>query len=163
MRLCTLAIVVAFVVAVFPAPSWAQAKAKVQHVQFGGLKLVDPQNPRGLETDVSLRVDSDRLILIDPVQKKEVKSFPYSSITGIDDTLSITPPLPPEVLSRNSTGSSSMPSYLGKEAHHWWTINSGGAPTIIRVSSKVYKDMKAAVGEHNVKIQDVDTSKKKKS
>jgi len=160
MRLFTFAIVVAFVVALSPSSSWAQAKA--QPKQFGGLKLVDPQNPRGLETDISLRVDPDRLILIDPVLKKEVKSLPYASITGIDDTLSITPPLPPEVLSRNSTGAGSMPSYLGKEARHWWTINSGGAPTIIRISSKVYKDLKAAVGEHNVKIQDVDTKKKKK-
>jgi len=160
MRLFTFAIVVAFVVALSPSSSWAQAKA--QPTPFGGLKLVDPQNPRGLETDISLRVDPDRLILIDPVLKKEVKSLPYASITGIDDTLSITPPLPPEVLSRNSTGAGSMPSYLGKEARHWWTINSGGAPTIIRISSKVYKDLKAAVGEHNVKIQDVDTKKKTK-
>jgi len=161
MRVIMSAIVVASVVTLCPASSWAQAKAQAPK-QFGGLKLVDPQNPRGLETDISLRVDADRLILIDPVLKKEVKSFPYGTITGIDDTLSITPPLPPEVLSRNSTGAGSMPSYFGKEARHWWTINGGGAPTIIRISSKVYKDLKAAVGEHNVKIQDVDTKKKTK-
>ncbi len=161
MRLFTFAVVVAFAAAVSPSSSSAQTKPQAPK-QFGGLKLVDPQNPRGLETDISLRVDADRLILVDPVGKKEVKSLPYTSITSIDDTLSITPPLPPEVLARNSTGAGSMPSYMGREARHWWTINSGGSTTILRVSSKVYKELRAAVGEHNVKIQDEAPKKKTK-
>ena len=161
MRVMMSAIVVASVVTLCPASSWAQAKPQAPK-QFGGLKLVDPQNPRGLETDISVRVDADRLILVDPVGKKEVKSLPYTSITTIDDTLSIPPPLPPEVLARNSTGAGSMPSYMGREARHWWTINSGGSTTILRVSSKVYKELRAAVGEHNVKIQDEAPKKKAK-
>jgi hypothetical protein len=161
MRLVISATVLASVVTLYAAPSWAQATAAPK--QFGGIKLVDPQNPRGLETDISVRVDAANLILIDPVAKKEVKSIPYSSITGIDDTYSITPPLPPETISRStSTGAASMPSYLGREPRHWWTINAGGSPTILRVSSQVYKQLKAAVGEHNVTIQDVDAKKKTK-
>ena len=161
MRVIMSAIVVASVVTLCPASSWAQTKAQAPK-QFGGLKLVDPQNPRGLETDISVRVDADRLILVDPVAKKEVKSIPYSSITTIDDTFSITPPLPAGVISKNSTGAGAMPSYMGREARHWWTINSDGSTTILRVSSQVYKQLRAAVGEHNVKIQDEEAKKKAK-
>jgi hypothetical protein len=160
MRLIMPVIVVACAVSVCPGSAWAQA-AK-QPKQFSGLKLVDPQNPRGIETDVSIRVDADRLVLVDPVLKKEVKSLPYTSITGIDDTYSITPPLPAGTLNRQSTGAVSMPSYLGREARHWWTINSDGSATIVRVSSKVYRELKTAVAEHNVKIQDKAAKKKSK-
>ena len=160
MRLMKRALVVAFVVALCAGPSWAQTNA--QPKQFSGLKLVDPQNPRGLETSISMRVDADRLVLVDPVLKKEVKSLPYSSITSIEDTYSITPPLPAGVLNKNSTGAATMPSYLGKEPRHWWTIHSGDSSTIVRVSSQVYKNLKTAVGEHNVKIEDVDPKKKAK-
>jgi hypothetical protein len=159
MRFLKYLLAVASVLALGAGSSWAQANP--QPKQFGGLKLVDPQNPRGLETDVSMRVDADRLVLVDPVLKKEVKSLPYSSITSIEDTYSITPPLPAGVINRNSTGAASMPSYLGKEPRHWWTINSDGSSTIIRVSSQVYKNLKTAVGEHNVKIEDADAKKKK--
>src|SRR6266498_2662763 len=114
MRLIMPAVVVASVIALCPGSAWAQAKA--QPKQFGGLKLVDPQNPRGLETDISVRVDADRLILIDPVLKKEVKSLPYSSITGIDDTFSITPPLPAGTINRQSTGAASMPAYIDRKS-----------------------------------------------
>lgn len=163
MRLVISATVLASIVTLYAGPSWAQTKAAPK--QFGGIKLVDPQNPRGLETDISVRVDPANLILIDPVLRKEVKSIPYSTITGIDDTFSITPPLSPEVISKStSTGAGSMPSYLGKEPRHWWTINAGGgSPTILRVSSKIYKDLKTAVAEHNVTIQDVDAKKKTKT
>jgi hypothetical protein len=160
MRLMKHALAVASVLALSAGPSWAQANA--QPKQFGGLKLVDPQNPRGLETDISMRVDADRLVLVDPVLKKEVKSLPYSSITSIDETYSITPPLPAGVINRNSTGAASMPSSLGKEPRHWWTINTGDSSTIVRVSSQVYKNLKTAVGEHNVKIEDADAKKKQK-
>jgi hypothetical protein len=154
------AIAVASVLSLCPGSSWAQAKA--QPKQFGGLKLVDPQNPRGLETDISVRVEADRLILVDPVSKKEVKSLPYSSITAIDDTYSITPPLPAGTINRQSTGTGAMPSYMGREARHWWTINADGSATILRVSSKVYKQLRTAVAEHNVKIEDEAAKKKTK-
>jgi hypothetical protein len=160
MRLMTSAIVVACVATLCAGPAWAQTKA--QPKQFGGLKLVDPQNPRGLETDISVRVDADRLILVDPVSRKEVKSLPYTSITKIDDTLSITPPLPAGTISGQSTGAASMPAYMGREARHWWTINAEGSPTIIRVSPKVYKQLRTAVAEHNVKIEDEAAKKKAK-
>jgi hypothetical protein len=159
MRLVMSGIVVASVMGLAAGSSLAQTST--QPKQFGGIKLVDPQNPRGLETDVSVRVDTDHLLIVDPHSKKEVRSLPYSSITGIDDTYSITPPLSAGAISGASTGSASMPSYLGKEPRHWWTINSDGAPVILRVSSKVYGQLKAAVSEHNVKIQEVDAKKKK--
>jgi hypothetical protein len=132
-----------------------------QSKQFGGIKLVDPDNPRGLETDVSVRVGSDHLTLLDPKLKKEVKSVPYSSIKSIDETYSITPPLPAGKLSGVSTGAASMPSYLGKEPRHWWTINTDSAPIVLRISSKVHKELKAAVTEHNVKVQESEQPKKK--
>ena len=161
MRMSTRAVVVAAVLSMCAGPTAAQTKTQ-QPQQFGGLKLVDPQNPRGVETDISLRVDSDRLVLVDPVQKKEVKSLTYGSISGIADTYSITPPLPAGTISGASTGSGSMPSYMGKEPRHWWTINSGDSKTIIRVSQKVYKQLRAAVAEHNVKIEDEAARKKTK-
>jgi hypothetical protein len=160
MKLIMPAIVVASVMSLCPGSSWAQAKTQPQ--QFSGLKLVDAQNPRGLETDISVRVEADRLILVDPVSKKEVKSLPYGSITGIDDTFSITPPLPAGTINRQSTGAAAMPSYMGREARHWWTINSDGSATILRVSSKNYKQLRTAVAEHSVKIQDEAAKKKTK-
>jgi hypothetical protein len=159
MTLVLSGIVIASLVVLPAASATAQTKAPVK--QFGGIKQVDPQNPRGLETDVGVRVEADRLILVDPRSKKEVKSLPFSSIKGIDHTYSITPPLPAGKISGASTGSASMPSYLGKEPRHWWTINSDGAPIILRISSKTYDQLKAAVAQHNVTIQDAEKEKKK--
>jgi hypothetical protein len=159
MRLVLSAVVIASVMGL--AAGSVQAQGNAQPKQYGGLKLVDPQNPRGLETDISVRVESDQLILIDPHLKKEVKSLPYSSIKSIDDTFSITPPLPAGAISGSSTGGASMPSYMGREPRHWWTINTDSGTTIIRVSPKVYDQLKAGVAEHNVKIQESPAKKKK--
>ncbi len=159
MRLVLSGIVIASVMGL--AAGSVQAQGNAQPKQYGGLKLVDPQNPRGLETDISVRVDTDHLILIDPHLKKEVKSLPYSSIKSIDDTFSITPPLPAGAISGSSTGGASMPSYMGREPRHWWTINTDSGTTIIRVSPKVYDQLKAGVAEHNVKIQESPAKKKK--
>ena len=159
MRLVLSGIVIASVMGL--AAGSVQAQGNAQPKQYGGLKLVDPQNPRGLETDISVRVDTDHLILIDPHARKEVKSIPYSSIKGIDDTFSITPPLPAGAISGASTGGASMPSYMGREPRHWWTINTDNGTTIIRVSPKVYDQLKAGVAEHNVKIQESPAKKKK--
>ena len=136
------------------------AQTTAQQKAFGGLKLVDPQNPRGLETDISLVVEADHLILVDPRLKKEVRSLPYATITSIDDTYSVTPPLPAGKISGASTGAASMPSYLGREPHHWWTINTAGTPVILRVSSKNYDQLKARIAEHNVKVQQSPEKKK---
>jgi hypothetical protein len=144
MRLVMSGIVIA---SVMLAAGSAGTQTSAQPKQFGGLKLVDPQNPRGLETDISVRVDTDHLILIDPQSKKEVKS-------------AITPPLPAGAISGTSTGGGSMPSYMGKEPRHWWTINTDGKPIILRVSSKIYDQLKAAVTEHKVKIQELPAKKK---
>jgi hypothetical protein len=159
MRLVMSGIVIASVMGL--AAGSVQAQAGAQPKQFGGLKLVDPQNPRGLETDISVRVDTDHLILIDPHSKKEVRSLPYSSIKGIDDTFSITPPLPAGTISGASTGGASMPSYMGRESRHWWTINTDSGAVILRVSPQVYDQLKAGVAEHNVKIQESPAKKKK--
>ena len=159
MRLVMSGIVIASVIGL--AAGSARAQTAAQPRQFGGLKLVDPQNPRGLETDISVRVDTDHLILVDPQSKKEVKSLPYSSIKGIDDTYSITPPLPAGTISGASTGGASMPSYMGREPRHWWTINTDAAPIILRVSPQVYEQLKAVVAEHDVKIQELPAKKKK--
>ena len=159
MRLVMSGIVIASVMGL--ATGSARTQTSAQPKQFGGLKLVDPQNPRGLETDISVRVETDHLILVDPQTKKEVKSLPYSSIKGIDDTYAITPPLSAGAISGTSTGGGSMPSYMGREPRHWWTINTDGKPIILRVSPKIYDQLKAAVTEHNVKIQELPAKKKK--
>lgn len=157
-RLVISGIVAAWIIGLAAAPSRAQTTT--QPKQFGGLKLVDTDNPRGLETDISVRVESDQLTLVDPSSKKEVKSIPYASIKSIDETYSITPPIPAGKISGASTGSAAMPSYMGREPRHWWTINAEGAPVILRVSSKVRDRLKAAVAKHNVKFQEADARKK---
>jgi hypothetical protein len=80
---------------------------------------------------------------------------------GIDVTFSIAPPLPAGTISGASTGGGSMPSYMGREPRHWWTINTDSGPIILRVSPKVYDQLKAGVAEHNVKIQESPAKKKK--
>jgi hypothetical protein len=158
MRLILSGIVIASIVSL--AAGSPRAQARTQAKAFGGLKLVDRQNPRGLETDISAVVEADQLILVDPQSKKEVRSIPYASIKSIDDSYSITPPLPAGAISGSSTGAASMPSYMGREPRHWWTINTDGAPVILRVSSKNYDDLKARVAAHNVKIQEAAGKKK---
>jgi hypothetical protein len=155
MRLVTSGIVVVSMMGLAVAAARAQPSAP----QFSGIKLVDPQNQRGLETDILVRVDADRLTLVDPVSKKETRSFPYSSIKDIEHTYSITPPLPAGKISAASTGATSMPSYLGKEPRHWWTITGDGASATLRVSSKTYDRLKAAVAGHKITIREVDGKK----
>ena len=158
-RLIVCGIVIASIVGLGAESPQTQTAPRAK--AFGGLKLVDRQNPRGLETDISVVVEADHLILVDPQSKKEVKSIPYTSITSIDDSYSITPPVPAGAISGSSTGAASMPSYMGREPRHWWTINAEGAPVILRVSSKNYNDLKTMVAAHNVKIQDAAAQKKK--
>jgi hypothetical protein len=157
MRLFIPGAIVASMIGLVAGSSVAQTGA--QPKQFTGIKLVDPQNQRGLETDVTVRVDKDQLALVEPHSKKEVRTIPYGSITTIDETYSITPPLPAGAISGKSTGATSMPSYLGREPRRWWTINSDGQPVILRVSNQVYERLKSAIAEHKVTIRKVEEKK----
>jgi len=43
---------------------------------------------------------------------------------------------------------------MGKNERNWLTLQSGGDQAVLRVSSKIYDQLKVALESHGVKIED---------
>jgi hypothetical protein len=134
------------------APVAAQeAAGKAKH--FSGIKLTD-MKARTPEQTVTVALDKDALKVIDPVAKKDMKTFPYSDLK-VSHTLSNTPPASAGSPESAATQRGQMPTYMGKDERNWLTLKSGSDEATLRVSSKVYDELKAALSAHGVTVEDV--------
>jgi len=52
------------------------------------------------------------------------------------------------------TQPASFPLYMGKPQRDWVTFSSGDTHTTLRVSSKVYDALKAALAEHKIPLEE---------
>ncbi|MBK5298913.1 MAG: hypothetical protein JJE40_17300 [Vicinamibacteria bacterium] len=123
----------------------AQASKK-----FSGIKLVD-MKARQPEQTVNVLLESSGLTIVDPVAKKPIKTFDYAGL-DVTHTLTAAPPAAAGNPSAAATGAASMPMYMGKDPRNWLTIKSATDLAVLRVSEKVFKEFKDALGEHNVTI-----------
>jgi hypothetical protein len=119
---------------------------------FSGVKLVD-MKAREPERTVNLVFGADTLRIVEPSDKSALRSFPYSDLT-VTHTISSAPPASAGQPSAAATQQGALPMYMGKTPRNWLTIAAGGEQVTLRVSAKVYEQVKAALVEHRVEINE---------
>jgi hypothetical protein len=144
----------AVVAALAGAPAAAQAPAAEKKAPntFSGVKMVD-LHARKPEQTVTVKLTDEAMTIVDPTAKKEVASLPYSGITATH-SLSSAPPAVAGDPSAASTQPMAAPMYMGKTPHNWLTLKSGSDTVVLRVSERVYAQLKDALATHNVQVQE---------
>jgi hypothetical protein len=130
----------------------ATATAEERANTFSGIKLVD-MKARTPEQTVTVKVGKENVRVIDPTAKTDLKVFAYGGL-NVTHTMSNMPPAAAGSPESAQTQRGEAPTYMGKEERNWLTLKSGSDQAVLRVSSKVYDDLKAALEAHGVKIED---------
>lgn len=120
------------------------------HTKFSGIKLVDMKS-RTPEQTVTLVVDRQTLRIVDPASNADLRTFAYPDLT-VTHTLSSAPPASAGDPAGAATQPMAPPMYMGKTPRNWLTLSSGNDVATLRVSDKVYEQVKAALQERNVGI-----------
>jgi hypothetical protein len=155
MRAVVFGIATALVVALAgtaTAAAQAPAAEKKAPSSFSGIKLVDLQ-ARKPEQTVSVKLTADAMTIIDPAAKKEVANLPYSGIQATH-SVSSAPPAAAGDPSAAATQPMAPPMYMGKTPHNWLTLKSGSDTFVLRVSDRVYAQLKDSLASHNVQVQE---------
>jgi hypothetical protein len=154
MRAVALGIAMTLMGALVPIPAGAQAPAaqKKAPTTFSGVKLLD-LHARKPEQNVTLRLTDDALKIVDPASKAEVATLPYSGIAATHRVSSAPPPVAGEPAAA-ATQPMAPPMYMGKTPHNWLTLKSGTDTIVLRVSERVYAQLKDALASHNVQVQE---------
>jgi hypothetical protein len=142
------------VMASFATPAGAQAPAaqKKAPTSFSGVKLLDLQ-ARKPEQNVTLRLTDEAMRIVDPVSKADVATLPYSGISATHRLSSAPPPIAGDPAAA-ATQPMAPPMYMGKTPHNWLTLKSGTDTIVLRVSERVYAQLKDALAAHNVQVQE---------
>jgi hypothetical protein len=140
-------------------PAAAQAAAaqpapaeKKSPSSFSGIKLVD-LHARKAEQTVSLRLGDDAMMIVDPTSKKEVATLPYSGIAATH-SVSQAPPVVAGEPAASATQPMAPPMYMGRNPRNWLTLKSGSDTIVLRVSERVYAQLKESLASHNVQVQE---------
>jgi hypothetical protein len=153
MRAVALGITTTLIVAFAGPPAAAQAPAqKKAPTTFSGVKLVDLQ-ARKPEQTVTLRLNEDGMKIVDPASKTDVATLPYSGI-AVTHRVSSAPPAVAGEPAAAAKQPMASPMYMGKTPHNWLTLKSGTDTIVLRVSERVYAQLKDALGSHNVQVQE---------
>lgn len=131
------------------AAAGAQAPSQTP-TQFSGIKLVD-MKARVPEQSVVLMFDRDTLRVVDPVSNADLRTFAYAGLK-VTHTVSSAPPASAGNPSAVATQPMAPPMYMGKTPRNWLTLSSGGDVATLRVSAKVYAQVKAALEERRVAV-----------
>jgi hypothetical protein len=153
MRAVALGIALTLIIAPGTA-SAAQAPAaqKKPPTTFSGVKLVD-LHARKPEQNVTVRLNDDGLKIVDPASKADVATMPYTGIAA-SHRLSSAPPAVAGDPSAAATQPMAPPMYMGKTPHNWLTLKSGTDTIVLRVSERVYAQLKDALASHGVQVQE---------
>jgi hypothetical protein len=118
---------------------------------YSGIKLVNmkAQTP---EQTVTLRFDAEELRILDPMGGAG-KSLRYTGLTATH-TFASAPPAAAGDPSAAPTGAATFPMYMGKPQRNWLTLSSEGTHTVLRVSDKVYTQLKASLAEHRIPLEE---------
>jgi hypothetical protein len=153
MRAVALGIVMTLIVAPgAAAAAQAPAAQKKAPTTFSGVKLVDFQ-ARKPEQTVTLRLNEDELKIVDPASKTEVATLPYSGTSATHRVSSAPPPVAGEPAAA-AKQPMAPPMYMGKTPHNWLTLKSGTDTIVLRVSERVYAQLKDALASHSVQVQE---------
>jgi hypothetical protein len=150
MRLApTMVAAVALVVSANPVGAQAPRQGPAM---FSGIKLVDLQ-ARKAERTVTVSLDADAMKIVDPSARQEVAAIPYAGM-AVTHSHSSAPPTAAGDPSAAATQRGAAPTYMGKTPRHWLTVTSGGQTTVLRVSEKVYSELKAALAANRVEVRE---------
>ncbi len=127
-------------------------EAKAGPNTFSGIKLVD-MKARTPEQTVTVTVGKEHVRVLDPVAKTDLKTFAYEGL-NVSHSVSNTPPGAAGSPESAQTQRGEAPTYMGKSERNWLTLQSGGDQAVLRVSSKIYDQLKVALESHGVKIED---------
>ena len=153
MRAVALGIVITFIVAPgAAAAAQAPAAQKKAPTTFSGVKLVDLQ-ARKPEQTVTVRLNEDGLKIVDPASKTDVATLPYSG-TSVTHRVSSAPPSVAGEPAAAAKQPMAPPMYMGKTPHNWLTLKSGTDTIVLRVSERVYTQLKDALASHSVQVQE---------
>ena len=154
MRLVAVRIAIALTLASLGGtPAAAQAAAETKSPSsFSGIKLVD-LHARKAEQTVSLRLGADAMTIVDPTSKKEVATLPYSGVAATH-SVSQAPPAVAGEPAAAATQPMASPMYMGKNPRNWLTLKSGSDTFVLRVSERVYTQLKESLASHNVQVQE---------
>jgi hypothetical protein len=153
MRAVALGIVITLIVAPgAAAAAQAPAAQKKAPTTFSGVKLVDLQ-ARKPEQTVTVRLNEDGLTIIDPASKTDVATLPYSG-TSVTHRVSSAPPSVAGEPAAAAKQPMAPPMYMGKTPHNWLTLKSGTDTIVLRVSERVYAQLKDALAAHSVQVQE---------
>lgn len=101
---------------------------------------------------MTLTFDADALRIADGVGGP-ARRLEYSGLTATH-TFASAPPASAGDPDAVATQPAAFPMYMGKPQRNWLTFNSGGTHTTLRVSSKVYDELKASLAEHNIPLDE---------
>jgi len=118
--------------------------------KFSGIKLVD-MNARTPEQTVTLVFDRDSLRIVEPSAASTIKRFTYTDLS-VTHTVSSAPPASAGNPGAAATGSASLPMYMGKTPRNWLTLSAAGEQVTLRVSAKVYDQVKAELMQRKVAV-----------
>ena len=153
MRAVALGIVMTLIVAPgAAAAAQAPAAQKKAPTTFSGVKLVDLQ-ARKPEQTVTVRLNEDGLKIVDPASKTDVATLPYSG-TSVTHRVSSAPPSVAGEPAAAAKQPMALPMYMGKTPHNWLTLKSGTDTIVLRVSERVYAQLKDVLASHSVQVQE---------
>lgn len=131
----------------------AAGQAAAESTTFSGVKLVD-MKARTPERTVTLSFGAESLQLVDPARKNAVlEAFAYRDLM-VTHTVSSAPPPSAGNADAAATQRASLPMYMGKTPRNWLTLQSAGGQATLRVSAKVYEQVKAALERHRVMVHE---------
>ena len=155
MRAVALGITTTMMIVAFastPAAAQAPAPTKKAPTTFSGVKLVDLK-ARKPEQTVTVRLNEDAMKIVDPASKTEVATVPYTGVAATHRVSSA----PPAVAGEPAAAAKqpmAPPMYMGKTPHNWLTLKSGTDTIVLRVSERVYAQLKDALASKNVQVQE---------
>jgi hypothetical protein len=119
---------------------------------FSGIKLVDLK-ARTPEQSVLLVFGHNSLRIMEEGSNTAIRTLEYA---GLRATHTVSSAPPASAGDQNTVAKEPMapPMYFAKTPKNWLTFESGGGTVTLRVSSKVYNQVKAALDERSVPVDE---------
>jgi hypothetical protein len=127
-------------------------EAAPAHTAFSGVKLVDLK-ARTPEQSVTLVFGRNSLRIVAEGSNTAIRTLEYDGLRATH-SVSSAPPASAGEPSAAATGAATMPMYFGKTPRNWLSFEASGEIVTLRVSSKVYDQVKAALAERQVRVDE---------
>ena len=127
-------------------------EAAAAKTAFSGIKLVD-MKARTPEQSVTLVFGRSSLRIMEEGSNTALRTLEYA---GLRATHTVSSAPPASAGDQNAVAKQPMapPMYFAKTPRNWLTLASAGETVTLRVSSKVYDQVKAALDERRVPIEE---------